>query len=857
MSNFAGAVTLENEIVKATDFQFAHDQQYKNIGLALKTIVAGEGHNFILGGSVEPYTNGGMNVQVEGLLAYEDSTESVGIETEMTKPISLEAADDTLDRIDIVQASIEESGYDEQSRAFIDPDTSVKNYEQVNTKKKVVLNISVKKGSAGAEIAPAVDEGCVKLAEITVPAGTINITSDLIENVSSRVAGGENLNWTADKKATFSPMYLASLLKSYLSQHNEDGTHKTNAILASMLKFGTESDNINASLLPVGESLTLNKTKYESVESTKNIVKAIVNFCNDIYAYANNIFSRYSYISDIPVVASTENIDVTTGGEMTIDGVSVTAGQMVFLKDQTDKIENGFWIVQTGSWNRASGYLATSTAFDHKFVYAKSGTENAGKIFYLPGDTYIVGEDDLDFVETNFTPNKSARKFVVRDENGRAKVAAPEEDDDIARYYEIHRELARNSGTNGVGFAFGKERFLTFAFADSNHKSVKIKADTHIRLDIVSDGSTEKRWFDVDTDTVYDLSEGMQTAADASATRTGQLNGRDFYLYLAPDGTGVKMVVSCNSTFPNDISADYTANNTRKIGQFATLCADAGSNLAGLIAASPSTETAGDSYLVKQYNTNDEDGFYDFYNKKIKSVKSGTYYDVLTVEHPLAGFKAGDILPESVFCLSFRPYSEPAGMVYDVDTDMAYDIYLQSGKGRLTASVYGGTITDTRPQQNHQDDMRQVRKRLLFDNEFASMASGSNEATNISGSTDPGTTGGHNDTASRRMTSFIGVEDACGVMWQWSENVSANGYGANSTNGTYYWPNHNTNDEWETYDGQGDFGKQYGISAALLLGGGWGNAASCGSRGRRANSARSSADADIGGRGASRVLRRA
>ena len=164
--------------------------------------------------------------------------------------------------------------------------------------------------------------------------------------------------------------------------------------------------------------------------------------------------------------------------------------------------------------------------------------------------------------------------------------------------------------------------------------------------------------FDVDADTIYDLSEGMQTAADASSTRTGQLNGRDYYLYLVPDGNSVKIVVSCNSTYPNDISADYTANNTRKIGQFATLCVDAGASLTGKIAASPGTESVGNNYLVKQYNTNDEDGFYDFYNKEITAVSTNTYYDVLTVVHPLAGFTAGDILPESVFCLTFREKRE-------------------------------------------------------------------------------------------------------------------------------------------------------------------------------------------------------
>ena len=432
MSNLAGAVTLENEIVKATDFQFSHDQQIKNIALVLKTIVAGGGYNFILGGSVSPYTNGGMNVQADALLAYDDKNEIVGIETGITKPISVEAADDTLDRKDIVQVQIQEEGYDEQSRAFIDPDTKVKTFEHISTKKKVVLNISVKKGANGSEIAPTVDEGFVKIAEISVPAGTVNITEDLIENVSSRVAGGENSNWTADKKATFAPVFLASLLQSFLAQHNEDGTHKEKAIAASMLKFGTEADSINASLLPVGESLVLNGEKHESVESTKELAKAIVTFCNGVYAYANDIFSRYSYLSDVPVAASTENVNVTEGGEMTLDGIAVSAGQIVFLKNQTDKKENGFWVVQTGSWNRAANYAETMTSFDHKFVYVKNGTQNARKVFYLAGDTYKIGTDELDFAESNFASDPTARKFVIRDENGRAKMAEPSEEDDIA-----------------------------------------------------------------------------------------------------------------------------------------------------------------------------------------------------------------------------------------------------------------------------------------------------------------------------------------------------------------------------------------------------------------------------------------
>ena len=388
--------------------------------------------------------------------------------------------------------------------------------------------------------------------------------------------------------------------------------------------------------------------------------------------------------------------------------------------------------------------------------------------------------------------------------------------------------VSRTSKNASLGFPYGKERFVTFDFEDENHRSVKIAKDVHIRLDIPTENETEHRWFDTDDVQSFNLNEAIQEAIERTATRTNHDEGRDFYGYLVPDfetESGVKIVVSCNATYPNDISELYTAANTRKIFSFHTLCVNAGSNLQGKIAETPSCGLlAGDTVLVKQYPDDDEDGFYDFYNVPVISVKTGAQYDVVTVKHLLAGFLSGQILPESVFCIGFRP-----------ESDIAADIYLQSGKGRNTASEYGATITDTRAQQNHQDDMRHVRKRLLHDHEFSSIALGSNEGTNIKGSADPVTTGGHVDTAERRMISFIGCEDCCGAMWQWLEEVSANGSG-----------------DWATYDGQADMGQTAGVSCALLAGADWNSSSHCGSRARNGNHARSTVNANIGGRGAIR-----
>lgn len=189
--------------------------------------------------------------------------------------------------------------------------------------------------------------------------------------------------------------------------------------------------------------------------------------------------------------------------------------------------------------------------------------------------------------------------------------------------------------------------------------------------------------------------------------------GKDYYVYVCEDG---QIKVSLNSTFP----AGYSADNSRKVGGFHTLCVAVGT-IAG---------------------------------------------------HTLTGFAVKSILPSSVWCLNHRPWCSPEGMVWSEAARIWVDIYLQSSTGATSASAYGATITNNRNWMDFVDDLAAVKKRLLSDDEFAAIAEGSNQKTNIFGSADPVTTGGHVDTASRRMVSNIGVEDCCGAMWQWLRDQS-------------------------------------------------------------------------------------
>ena len=116
--------------------------------------------------------------------------------------------------------------------------------------------------------------------------------------------------------------------------------------------------------------------------------------------FVNNLYSRYDLLEDFPVAASTANVDISVGGEQTIDGISCTVGQLVFLKDQADKRENGFWEVRLGEWRRYTGYTSTTPyIFTGKFILVKDGIANNGKVYYLLDDISVIGTTPLDFKE--------------------------------------------------------------------------------------------------------------------------------------------------------------------------------------------------------------------------------------------------------------------------------------------------------------------------------------------------------------------------------------------------------------------------------------------------------------------------
>lgn len=324
-----------------------------------------------------------------------------------------------------------------------------------------------------------------------------------------------------------------------------------------------------------------------------------------------------------------------------------------------------------------------------------------------------------------------------------------------------------------------REPFIT---AGRTHTTFYIKGDTYLKFKM----NGYNRVFYNEHDVEYSAISKLDTG-------TALQNGKQYYIYLVETGivNQFDIKVSLNASYPSG----FNANNSYCIGGFHTLC----------VAVTSSNAPA---------------------------LPAGSLWD----SHPAIGYSAGDIIPNSIWCETHRPMCNPAGMVYIDLLDLWVDIYLQSGTGTSTRSAYGATITNSRTPIQHLWDMQLVGKRLAQDAEFMIFAEGSNQKTAVQGAAQPNpfTAGGHLDTAGKRMISGYFVEECCGLIWQWLDEVSPHGGSG-----------------WVAYGDENTRGASYGMPYILTAGGSWNCSSNCGSRSRSSNVTRSSVSAYCGARGVS------
>lgn len=518
---------VANEVVKAEDFDFAFKSFTENFLLGMRLVLGG-GANFIIGGDVSPYSaeegESMMNVVVSPVLSCcrEESvnTERCAMNGSLSGPVTLETGGDS-DRRDTLEIWGEYETYDEQQRAFNDPATDIITYQDTPTKQRVALRARAKKGTGLT--APAATKGCVKIAEVLVPAGAVDISQCTVFPVTADAGnpdGTENSGWTNERQATVRILPAFDLYTRFREVHNSDGSLKSGIVGASnldpssvtgaALKKGGESvemedgqailsggtvsaaisalagmvnalwasykrhgdfsflgrlslsskedgdgglsvpleikaDGDGSAVFSVGgkpvctlssDGKLVMDAAYTPSEAADVVtyrqygdlirkladlddrIEEVNSYTIESQSYVNGLLARYPAVT---VVKAATTGSVTTVNLSAVDGMegsSFGTGDLVLVKDQADKRDNGLYSVNADAeWTRKGAGETAGTLF-----VCKNGAVNGGRIFYCLQDAIVTGETELTFAEAPLSLEASAWKIVLRDEQGGIRV---------------------------------------------------------------------------------------------------------------------------------------------------------------------------------------------------------------------------------------------------------------------------------------------------------------------------------------------------------------------------------------------------------------------------------------------------
>lgn len=113
---------------------------------------------------------------------------------------------------------------------------------------------------------------------------------------------------------------------------------------------------------------------------------------------------------------------IALNGLQTIDGIAVTAGKRVLVKDQAAGKDNGLYVAAAGAWTRAEDADASAEMTPGVFVHVEQGTANSDSVWQLITDApIVVGTTALIFEMVVGRTGVTAGTYrsVTVDKNGR------------------------------------------------------------------------------------------------------------------------------------------------------------------------------------------------------------------------------------------------------------------------------------------------------------------------------------------------------------------------------------------------------------------------------------------------------
>jgi hypothetical protein len=156
MADIVTARVKPHEIAKSEDFEFGFQSVIRNTAI-LDRMLMSAAYDYAAGGFVRS-VYGTMTFTVDALWANGRAVEFPACRDAVSEPVAV-SAPEIWPRYDIVQARGALESFDSQRRAFYDPELQAAQFQNTDTKNRLVVEIQVKQGNEGVDRAPEADAG--------------------------------------------------------------------------------------------------------------------------------------------------------------------------------------------------------------------------------------------------------------------------------------------------------------------------------------------------------------------------------------------------------------------------------------------------------------------------------------------------------------------------------------------------------------------------------------------------------------------------------------------------------------------------------------------------------------------------
>ena len=203
------------------------------------------------------------------------------------------------------------------------------------------------------------------------------------------------------------------------------------------------------------------------------------------------------------VVVSSEvgvNIDLATGGAITVDGILTVVGDRVLVQDQTLPEQNGIYIVVAGTWTRAEDFDSISPIdeINSAAVFVEKGTARADTGWTVTSNVAVVDTDAITFTQFNGAAGTVAGIGLVKTGNiidvnmGAGIVALPSDEVGIDLYEAFALHLTEDGSGDSVGTAGQLALFIDGTTLTQSAAGIKVPAQgitgTELNASVAGDG---------------------------------------------------------------------------------------------------------------------------------------------------------------------------------------------------------------------------------------------------------------------------------------------------------------------------------------------------------------------------------